>query len=73
MSETCPIPAHYRFTWPGDVERVVCAAHAMQLQSLAAHMGCPLQMIPVDFDEAVLCTQPLSKSEREAIAKVSEA
>lgn len=70
---TCPIPAHYRFTWPGREERVVCAIHGHQIQTLAAHMGLPLQFVPVEFEPDVLCTQPLTPDEQTRLKEADHA
>ena len=47
----CPEPAVFRFTWPGDPEKRICAKHAIQLQGIATAMGFALQMITLTYAE----------------------
>lgn len=49
----CTNPGAYRFTWPGQDEAHICREHMPKLRSIAAAMGLPLQIIPLDPDQAV--------------------
>lgn len=48
----------YRFTWPGQDESFICESHVGKLRAVAAAMGLPLQIIPLedweleDFEDA---------------------
>lgn len=56
----CIEPASYRFTWPGEDEKVICEKHVVQLRSVAAGMGMHLQTIPLTDDEEsqeLICCQ----------------
>lgn len=70
--QKCPLPAHYRYTWPGRDESWICAAHAPKLAGVASAMGLHLQMIQLDVEEIGVqtCRQTLSAKESEALAKL---
>ena len=56
---TCPRTAAYRYTWPGRDESFICTEHVGKLKSVAAAIGCHLQVIPLDTpqDERPTCQQ----------------
>ena len=43
----CDSPAAFRFTWPGQNEKTICAIHAVRLAYVAKAIGLPLQIIPL--------------------------
>ncbi len=45
---SCDRTAAFRFTWPGEDEKVICADHASKLQTIAQSIGLYVQMIPVN-------------------------
>lgn len=45
--ENCDNPGAYRFTWPGKDEAAICEQHVDWLKSVAAALGLPLQVIPL--------------------------
>jgi hypothetical protein len=47
----CTNRADYRFTWPGQNESWVCLVHAPWLRTVAASIGLPLQLIPLEPKE----------------------
>jgi len=46
--QNCDRDGSYRFTWPGRDEAHICEDHVKQLRGIAAAMGFPLQVIPVE-------------------------
>ena len=44
--QTCENKSAFRYTWPGRDESFVCAGHSMKLQTVAAVIALPLQLIP---------------------------
>jgi len=46
----CPSPALYRYTWPGQEEKLACFIHAHQLGAIAEAMGFGLQIVMLNED-----------------------
>lgn len=47
----CDSIGAFRFTWPGEEEKVICTEHMPSLMTVAAAMGFYLQFIPLTVDE----------------------
>ena len=52
-SEQCPLPAKYRYTWPGQDEAVCCVWHGNALRNVANAIGMHLQMISLSVEEVL--------------------
>lgn len=50
QSDGCDHLPAFRFTWPGRSESAACVVCALKLRSIAAAMGCPLQLIQLSVD-----------------------
>lgn len=48
VREGCIRQPSYRYTWPGRDEAGICESHVGKLRSVAAAMGLPLQIIPLN-------------------------
>lgn len=56
----CSLPARYKYTWPGQLEKRVCVVHAIQAENLAQELGFNLQVIRLTIAEMFendQCTQ----------------
>jgi hypothetical protein len=49
--DSCDSDAFVRYTWPGKDESFACVICAIKVQSIAAHIDLPLQMIPLTIDD----------------------
>lgn len=49
----CPQPAKFRFTWPGQKEKYICALHVVQLRGISAAMGLDLEVLPLEEETNV--------------------
>ena len=47
----CEDVATYRFTWPGQDEKGICAMHAPKLRGIAMAIGLHVQMIPLTLGD----------------------
>jgi len=68
----CPLLARYRFTWPGQKERIVCQLHASQIQAITVNIEFFVEFIEIEYEEEKTCTQSLSQKEIEALEKITE-
>ncbi len=50
----CKEPAVFRFTWPGHVERTICAAHRAKAEAILEALGYEVQFIPLPVAEPTL-------------------
>lgn len=47
----CPNPPAFRYTWPGQDEKFICAIHGAAAVRVMQSMGMYLQLIPITIDD----------------------
>jgi hypothetical protein len=57
VTQTCNLPAAYRYTWQGKDEEYVCEEHVEQLHKIAEIVGLHLELFAVYADAGLACQQ----------------